>query len=64
MESPLSVLRSDLYGIYFVQVKGPVMVEDTSLNFNAYGGLPGSALPLFSSHICCRQVEFLFDNVC
>jgi inosine triphosphate pyrophosphatase len=31
------------------QVKGPVMVEDTSLCFNALGGLPGVYIKVSSS---------------
>lgn len=30
--------------LVFLQIEGAVMVEDTSLCFNAYEGLPGDAL--------------------
>ena len=30
--------------LLFLQIEGAVMVEDTSLCFNAYEGLPGDAL--------------------
>ena len=41
----MSTLSS--YNMSCLQIDGAVMVEDTSLCFNAYKGLPGLAVPLF-----------------
>lgn len=42
-----SAIRNELYANLCVQVDGPVLVEDTSLCFNALKGLPGAYVYVF-----------------
>ena len=42
-------------------LKGPILVEDTSLCFNAYGGLPGPYIKYFLKAI---KQEGLYNMAC
>lgn len=44
---PVKILSRNPRGMDFPQVKGPVMVEDTGLCFDALGGLPGPYIKWF-----------------
>ena len=43
------------------KLKGPILLEDTSLCFNAYGGLPGGYIKYFLKSI---KPEGLYKMVC
>ena len=43
------------------KLKGPILLEDTSLCFNAYGGLPGAYIKYFLKSI---KPEGLYKMVC
>jgi len=47
------------------KLKGLVLVEDTSLGFNAYGGLPGAYIKYFYKNIGCEglyKMVKVFDD--
>lgn len=44
-------------------VQGPVLVEDTSLCFNALGGLPGKIMVCFVLFFCLLSLLQCYDKI-